>query len=367
MHPYSDALREYLCPRPESIPISVNSTVLDAFPTQIKLCVGEKCLRIATVSLQRDTVSGSTQLYHVSEPVLYYFALILSAVSSLAVAVGLWILYRYALGQKGRRSRKVGTGRGSESTVPARKGDPAVTIRDVNQGVFPSSHGLRRPVGKRLLKDRSSPSATSTPIDPILPRTPPLPTASNASEGLPSPSQPAKVASQDDTSDIHPSMQDPKPQWSTGVVSGDKILLQRSAAPTHVRVSSNTDHTNTDPPNSHDDHTTKSPTRDQRTEVPLAKEHNGAPLTHGGKGHLRSLKVPAALKNPPHKHCRETILLKKADGQKLTKGERKFLTKTGPQAGNASESAVSESGISAAVDGSTAVVSSPERGGDEQD
>ncbi|KAL8905675.1 MAG: hypothetical protein Q9207_002489 [Kuettlingeria erythrocarpa] len=215
------------------------------------------------------------QLYYVSEPVLYYVTLILLAISILAAAGTLWILSRYALGQNARRFSNVDAGRGKGSTdLPARNGDPTVTVSDVNQGVFSPLNAQRQP-------------------GPI-----------------------------------------------------------------------NADHINTDPPNPNHNQTTEAPTRDPRTDALLAKEQTGAALTHSETRDRRRLEVPGRLQNTTRKYCRETVLLKKADGHKLTKGERKFLNRTRPQSGDASESAVSESGISAVVGGITIDVPSTEQRND---
>ncbi|KAL9035684.1 MAG: hypothetical protein Q9180_004730 [Flavoplaca navasiana] len=365
METFGNTLSDYLCPRRDCNPTPLNFTVPEYFPTQIKYCVGKKCLDIATVVLQQDATLGLTQLYHISEPVLCYIALILSAISALTVTCTLWMLHHYALGQKPRRSRKIGPGRLKSSTDRlVRKSDAALTVHDINNKWSSLLHGLPRSTRGHFQDDRCSSNPTGVSVDPILSRTPSPPTASSAS----APSCTDTATSQGTIQKVHLSVEDPKPQPSVGVLREGKGLLWNSAAPTYVWTSAKADHVNSDPSNRNSGQIKEAFKRHPEPDALLKKELDGEHLTHSEKRHLDRYKSGAGSGAPPHRYNREALLLKKENKQiKLTPGERKFLKNTRLQAEYTTVSATSDSSISAVTDGSTVSIPFSELNLDQED
>ncbi|KAL8977273.1 MAG: hypothetical protein Q9205_006886 [Flavoplaca limonia] len=369
MEPFGNTLSEYLCPRRDCIATPVNFTVPGVFPTQIKYCVGMKCLHIATVVLQQDATLGSTQLYQISEPVLHYIALILSAISVVTVTCAMWMLHHYALGQKVGWSRKIGPDRPERPTDrPVRKSDAALAVNDIDKKWISSLHGPPRSTRGHFQDDRCSPNAMGVAVDPIVSRTPSPRTASSASDGPLPPSCTPTAASQGTTQKVHLSVEDPKPQPSVGVFPESKRLLWNSAAPTYARTSAKADHVNSDPPNTNSGQIRGAFTRHPEPDALLKKKLDGEHLTHSEKRHLDRYKSGAGSGPPPQRYNREGLLLKKENKlMKLTPGERKFLKRTRPEAGYATASATWDSDISAVTDGSTVGIPFSELDLDQED
>lgn len=157
---FGDALRLAVgipgCPRQPSIPPPACPDLLDVFPTVIKCCFGERCLSIATLSLERYLLSGSTQAYHLSKCVTYLVALFL------LTTILLWIVLAWRVISPCRRvSKYCGFGVARSKSLKKPHYDESVP-----------AEGSRSPPDLASLSPSHSPRCSALPSPSTIPETP---------------------------------------------------------------------------------------------------------------------------------------------------------------------------------------------------